>query len=377
MAWADIDFDTIVAGAVTNDVNSEQNFNFVLNEFGIALDERLNIVTTSATNPPVLPAIRFFVDGEIRAGNTFMDKYRELLDGYFNLWNDFTWYDPAALDDPLNFITYTLEDIDLEVAMGINAYDLLINRDDKNRVELWSADLLNGLYELYKLTRVQRKGVIILLNSTQVRYNQPVFFRNSDLALFQNGSDLGEADYSDAKLNYLSSLNTETPTVGPVPRITIYSETNRGPSWTLFSSSADTSTITILSEDLLGDKIILDIAGTGAILSQNYIEESIDSVPSPVIAYNNNYPLVSPTNPSIFIEVDPKNITTDALGTRYEFYEYGTPINQAFPPFIDPSNTSGSVQIDLAVRLNISQHGGFLIDANNSALEFFIEEEEE
>lgn len=374
MGWDDIDFEKIVIGATTVDVNSAQNFNFVLNEFGIALDERLNVTISSTDSLPTLPGIRFFVDGEIRASNTFMNKYRDLLDGYFDLWNDFIWYSRDALTDPLNAEDYLLEDIDLEVAMGINAYDLLINRADKNRVELWSADLINGLYELYKLTQVHKRGLSRLNDYTSVKYNSPVFFNNADLRLGLGGVGNGNP-YGDALGDYNSNKSTFIQFVGTVPVITrwIQDIDGSGGAWSIATGSSDTSTVTIKCLDLNVNNISLDIVGFGAELKANYKEDQNGAITT-ITAYTENYLKVGPNDTSIFVEVTAKNITLDpALGLRYEFYEYGSPTNQGFPDFANPSDISGSSPVSFDVLFDIQQSNNFLIDVNNSALEFFIE----
>jgi hypothetical protein len=375
MGWDEIDFEKIVAGATTVDVNSEQNFNFVLNSFGIALDERLNVTISATDSLPTLPGIRFFVDGEIRSSNTFMNKYRKLLDEYFDLWNDFEWYSRDSLTDPLNAANFLLDDTDLEAAMGENAYDLLINRADRNRVELWSADLLNGLYELYKLTQVHKRGLSRLNDYTSVKYNSPVFFNNADLRLGLGGTGNGNP-YGDALGDYNSNKAVLVQVVGVVPVITrwIQDIDGSGGSWSIATGSRDTHTVTIKCLDLSANNISLDIVGFGAELKANYKKDN-NGVTTVISAYTENYLKVGPNDTPIFVEVTAKDITLDpTLGLRYEFYEYGSPSNQAFPDFVNPSDTgSGSVKFD--VLFDIHQSRNFLIDVNNSALEFFIEEE--
>jgi len=376
MSWDEIDFEKILTGVTTNAVESPQNFDFVLNQFGIALDERLNVTISSTDSLPTLPGIRFFVDGEIRASNTFMNKYRKLLDEYFDLWNDFEWYSRDALTDPLNAANYLLDDIDLEVAMGENAFDLLINRADKNRVELWSADLLNGLYELYKLTQVHKRGLSRLNDYTRVKYNSPVFFNNADLRLSLGGVGNGNP-YGDALGDYNSNKATLIQVVGVVPRITrwIQDIDGSGGGWSIAAGSFDTSTVTIKCLDLDANNISLDIVGFGAELKANYKRDT-DGSTTVITAYTVNYSKVGPNDTPIFVEVTAKNITLDAtLGLRYEFYEYGSPTNQGFPDFANPSDISGSGQVIFDVLFDIRQSNNFLIDVNNSALEFFVEED--
>lgn len=387
MGWDDIDFDAIVSGATTVDVNSEQNFNLVLNSFGIALDERLTVITFSRGGAPTLPEIRFFVDGEIRAGSTFMKKYRELLDGYFDLWNDFDWYLRDALEDPLNAEDYLLEDIDLEVAMGINAYDLLINRADKNRVELWSADLINGLYELYKLTQVSLKTLTNTQSYSSPIYNQPMFFWGDDQRFNQSGGSLGEAfdTYAEAKANYNSNKTQSLQQLGTpfVPIIMGYNQRVFGNDeatgtdiWLFTASSGDFYTVTMKSVDLLGANLSIDIVGTGADVIANYTETKFTSGASTVYTTpETGFPFIGPNDAAIpVILPDNSSSVDETLGLRYEFYLYGTINDPAYPPIIDPSiPTNGEFNL----VFNLAMHRSFLIDVNNSALEFFVEEDEE
>lgn len=381
MGWDDIDFEKIVIGATTVDVNSEQNFNLVLNSFGIALDEKLNVTISTINSLPTLPGIRFFVDGEIRAGSTFMTKYRKLLKGYFDLWNDFEWYSRDALTDPLNADDYLLEDIDLEVAMGVNAYDLLINRDDKNRVELWSADLLNGLYELYKLTQVNLKALISTKSYTNPIYNQPMFFSNDDKRFSQSGGSRSESfdTYAEAKANYNATKTTSVSQVGNPfdPVIAGYNQiVEKGVKWTFAATSGDSHPVTMKSVDLFGNNLSIDIVGTGAAVKSNYEKTTVDGN----VTFNtpeSDFPFVGPNdNPQTIALAANSSSLDETLGLRYEFYLYGTVTNQAFPPIIDPSFVpSGPGNFNLVFALLL--HKSFLIDVNNSALEFFIEEEEE
>jgi len=391
MGWDEIDFDTIVTGATTVDVNSEQNFNLVLNSFGIALDERINVITSSNNGTPTLPGIRFFVDGEIRAGTTFMDKYRDLLEGYFNIWNDFDWYDPAALTDPLNFEDYLLEDIDLEVAMGINAFDLLINRADRNRVELWSADLLNGLYELYKLTQVTLKTLARRATTATTLYNHPMFWTDDDnVRLSRNGMSTEDppTTYAAAKASYISNRSVFAHPSGTffVPKMIFYSQGVIGldvggggadpDRWGFGASSTDSFVVTMKVLDLFGADISMDIVGTGMKVLENY-EKTVQPLNAPP-TFNtpeSGFPFVGPNDAAITVALSANSVTLDAtLGYRNNFFLYGTPDEQEFPPIIDPANTSEDIRFN--IEFDIAMHTEFLIDVNNSDLEFFVEEEE-
>lgn len=391
MGWDEIDFEKIVIGATTVDVNSEQNFYNVLDQFAFALDERLNVITSSQDILPELPSIFFNIEGEIRAGTTFMDKYRDLLEGYFNIWNDFDWYAPAVLEDPLNAEDYLLEDIDLEVAMGINAYDLLINREDKNRVELWSADLLNGLYELYKLTQVTLKTLARRATTTTTLYNHPMFWTGDDNVRLSRtgGSNDDDTTYAAQKAAAIADRVITTHPSGTffVPKMCFYSQAVIGSAvggggvdhdlWGVGQVSTDSFVVTMKVLDLFGVDINMDIVGTGMEVLENYTETSTPSAPNPVYATPEaGLPFVGPNDAVITVPLAANSVTLDAtLGYRNNFFLYGTPDAQVFPPFIEPSTTTSDIDFD--VQFDIAMHNEFLIDVNNSALIFFIEEEEE
>jgi hypothetical protein len=114
--------------------------------------------------------------------------------------------------------------------------------------------------------------------------------------------------------------------------------------------------------------------GTGAEVVENYIKTTTPSGGS-FGTPEEDFPFVGPNNPPITVNLAPNSKVLDAaLGLRHEYFVYGTPDNQNFPPIVDPSfGDDGQDQVEFF----LAAPSTFLIDVNNLALEFFVEEEEE
>lgn len=356
MGWEEIDFDKIVKGATTNSPDSDNNYYNLFDMFSRALDEKLNFITISADSArPELPEIEFFPGGEIRTGGTFVTNFRRLLSGYHNLWLSNTWYKPAAFLDPVNFADYEQTENDLEFAMGENAYDLLTNRNQKSMFELWSADLLVGLYELYKLLNIRGAGLIALRNSSIVLLNTPMYFYQEDLRVFNGGNGEGD-DYAEALGEYNSNKTTSIGNVGRSGVITgLRTRTFVGAGTGSLSHGVnDYNVVSIKSLGLDDQAVNLDIVGTGVTIHSNKIVNQLaDS--STIEVFNTDFPL------SGIVEMAPKSIEiTASRGSRYEYYIYASPSNLTFPPPIEPGFAEGRLEVDFSVRM----HGGFLINVN-------------
>tara|TARA_R110002020_G_scaffold125388_5_gene282611 strand:+ start:2185 stop:3375 length:1191 start_codon:yes stop_codon:yes gene_type:complete len=393
MGWDEIDFDKIVTGAVTVDPNSEMNYYEVLNLFSTALDERLNVIIQSGRELPTLPEIEFEPTGEIRAGNTFFNKYKSLLDGYYNLWDDYTWYHTGAMDDPLNFDLFEVTEADLELAMGANAYDLLVNRGDKDRRQLWSAELLVGLYELYKLLNIQERGLGNRRDHDNTVYNKPMYFSSDDDNLQWGGptgydpprGEFGESgSYGGAKGAFFSTLEfvTYIGANNRPPWITFTNQSSNGSGgdfarWNVSGGGRDYMVVSMKSESLTGSAVTFDLAGTGAQVRQNYIEERIGNDITKK-SYDDNFPYVDaaslfPDSPeSQSIEYNYQSTSIDSnLGAQYIYYEYGNISNETPAPFIDPEGApTEEDNLALTSRFDLRMHGSFLVNFNSQDLEF-------
>ncbi|MGB2265091.1 MAG: hypothetical protein ACPH3C_07880, partial [Glaciecola sp.] len=178
MAWDDIDFNLIVPGMITAGP-AAVSFADYLNEFSIALDERWNIVDQTTNTPPTLFDIQF-EKGEIRkpGANDFWVKLRDLIEGYNQLWFDHVYYEEGVLTDVLNDPDYIISDSDLEVAIGSEAYDILVNYEDLSNQDIFKASIFQAFYIIYQKTQFVKKTSFISSNDNTY-YNRPVTYRSS------------------------------------------------------------------------------------------------------------------------------------------------------------------------------------------------------
>lgn len=160
MSWDDIDFDLIVPGMITKGP-AIVSFSEYLNTFSRALDERLNmLILTPVGSYPELPNITFEV-GEIRTQNgvndsDFWTKLKDMIAEYYLMWSDRLWYTSELMTDPVNHADYLLDDNDLIAIITQETFDILADVQNKIPLEYFTADVINALYEIYKLTLYTR-----------------------------------------------------------------------------------------------------------------------------------------------------------------------------------------------------------------------------
>ena len=174
MAWSDIDFSKIVTGAITRGP-AEFSFSDYLNEFSTALRERENI-TILGFNPT--PSNIVFESGEIR-NSTFWQKFRDLINGYRDLWHDYDYYTSGVMTDTLNSNNYLITDTDLETAIGSEAWNILNNADTLAAYEIFTASILNAFYIIYQKTQYIRRGRGSIdggIDGDDVYYNIPMTY---------------------------------------------------------------------------------------------------------------------------------------------------------------------------------------------------------
>mgnify|MGYP003660869652 FL=1 len=386
MAWTDIDFNKIVAGAITRGP-AEVSFGKYLNEFARALDERYNVTEQTFTNPPIPPGVRFST-GDIRNSGVFIDDYRTMINGYLTLWNSRTWYERASLLDPLNYTDYNLTNTDLETAMGSNAYDLLINNATKSFQELWSADLLNGLYELYKLTEVKQATSTHLIGGVVV-YNTPTSYINGQVvqSTGSGNSPSPSGTYSNAFSDYLSDRIIGISGVGTPTQIAIVSigTTSTGISvsgnggnfeWDVNWNGRDYLEVSLLSKDLDDNPVNIDMVATNTMLDSNQVTDDFSTGPELKYKYNSNFNEVATSDPQQIIEYSEKSRILDGTkGIIYEYYEYSTPSSLIYPPTYDPQDTTNNEDLygaKLEPSFEINKSSSYIIDVNNPALEYYI-----
>jgi len=160
MSWDDIDFDLIITGMITRGPAAVL-FSDYLNTFTDAGNERVNLLATN-----LVVDFDPFQSGEIR-NSIFWGKYNKLIDLYRDLWQDFDFYKQGVLLDLTNSDNYKYVDQDLIDIITQEAFDAIMF----NSSTRWTAAVLNGLYEIYKITALTLRPIIATKSSTRVNNN--------------------------------------------------------------------------------------------------------------------------------------------------------------------------------------------------------------
>ncbi len=157
MSWADIDFDFIKSNYITRGP-AEVSFGDYLNQFAMAAKEKFNMLKTPAET---LPDYEFGPNHTRDLGSstsTFWSQYQEMITDYSRIWDDYKWYSADVLTDTGAPDQYRLTDTDLTNIITVPTWDIIKDTGRSNK-EAFTADVLNALYEIYKLTQYQEKNI--------------------------------------------------------------------------------------------------------------------------------------------------------------------------------------------------------------------------
>jgi hypothetical protein len=375
MAWADIDFNLLIPGMITRGP-SEVSFSDYLNAFSTALDERQALIG-DILNQIIVSDIRFEV-GEIR-NTIFWDKLRDMIGGYNELWfhPDNTFYEVGVLTDTLNPNDYLISDTDLETAMGVDAYDILVNYSSMSNQEIFKAALFTGLYELLNLTFYVQKPVG-KTNSSFIYENLPLYFTD-DLTYDWVGASANNASnetYGEALADYNGSLAGTTPPRGNLITSHFINEQDQryvsigDGHWKIDSSSRDYLAYSLLSKDLNDVVLSMDYAlGPLRVENNNTTDTSTGS--SVQTAYTNRYPLVvdGSVEAAAYIGSTLQDNTRGSIQESYIMESEG----QDAPVLGVMTNKSNGdfnkrSRVEVWATIPIVSY----IDLNNSALKYYI-----
>jgi len=159
MSWDDIDFDFIKSNYITRGP-AEVSFGDYLNQFATAAKEKINMLLIFSSQ--TLPTYEFGPNHIRNLGsgvNTFWSQYQEMISDYADIWNNYKWFSSEVLTDTGSPDQYRLTDIDLTDIITIPTWDIINNTGRSNK-EAFTADVLNALYEIYKLTQFQEKPIL-------------------------------------------------------------------------------------------------------------------------------------------------------------------------------------------------------------------------
>lgn len=369
MAWADIDFNLIIPGMITQGDNLV-SFADYLNEFSTALDERSNMVQRGT---PTLLNITF-EKGEI-SNDIFEEKIRDLISGYSDLWFDYTYYSSGVLTDPADPATYEIIDADLELAVGAEAWDILQNYPTMTIGQMYKASIFQAFYTIYENTGVVRQ------NSTSADdtplQNVPtieVSSRSDMYRMIENDGAVGES-YSTLLSNtpwalYNTAQNFDITTIGYRARRRKFGASDYVWRISEFSinRSQDGIYIKLLSKDLLGNVLNMDFT-QAVLLDDNYKEYNYPPAAPSYLKYEASLPLVKTGDPSELINYSRISRTQEADGTsdKYQYQGINPHTPQALQDeTLDPSEYAERQELDMEFN---DEH---FIDINNSSLEFYI-----
>ena len=411
MAWADIDFSKIVAGAITRGP-AEVSFGEYLNEFAKALDEKLYIASRVNFEPR-------FIQNEIRAHNNFnglntynfWPDYRSMIDGYYSLWNNYTWYKNDAFSDIINYEDYSYMNSDLINIIGQDTFDKISDESSYSNLELFTADVINSFYEIYKLTRNKTFNINISDSSNPSIPDNIVYIdlskgnisgtgigsrQSSDstpsIPLCPDDPQLPDSS-SDAHTNYVNNA-TDTPSAGidiVSSSVNLRSEGGDSPNqWDYDANytAAQGRDLVLYFKDALGN--VLDMTGYSSILGDISLNVKQDQY-----LYGNNNPVAPISHYAPYdanynqIEVgDPSerfdtldffsSVSQESYGTvkKYTYsIDYQEPnanpplcfTADNAPPINDPWIRIYENKMFFDASMNIS-----LVDINNPALDYYI-----
>lgn len=393
MGWDAIDFNLIVPGMITNGP-AQASFAGYLNTFSKALDERLNmLIETPDGSYPELPNISFEV-GEIRSGNSFNDdfweKLQDLINGYYHLWTRGGWYTADIMTDPINYTDYLLEDADLIAVIGQETYDIMDNILLSERLEYFTANVINAMYEIYKLTLYIRPSVNVL----QFVGNEAVWGASSidwfENVFFASGGNFNEPEPGFSAANGIARLrfssefndpeftNRSNDIISIDMQIRAEHQTGEEPEWEVaYIQDACGITMYTRFRDLDDNLLDMEVAPTMFVL-KNYKQRQVDSDPPEFVGpHSSAFNQVNPLDPAIeynAIALLTATLHQQEFGTTSGWAPNGGTINN---PTLPKSASTGGVDEGQSIQefeeFDVSFSTSVATNINNPGLEFFID----
>ena len=371
MGWDDIDFAKVITGMITRGP-SEDSMADYLNTFSLALDERLNILIASSS--PTLPSITF-ESNEIR-NDAFWDKYTDLLSGYWGMFDDYTWYNPAVLSDLDNYTDYLIEESDVISLLGSDVVDILKAPTSFSRFEIFTAEILNSLYSLYAYLNI-RGGDVGRVDEEADFINNTVLYIEEDLKYVVGGDSDFESppynSYASALAGYNSNKENNSEPMGS-DVLYLFSRwdnnINSSNEYSVSGQRKQQPSPSILCKKLDDTVLTMDVKVWGVRIDENYIISYVDQMSGPPNevergAYSTKYPTVYEDDGSVFTELIVENTSQDPVrGTVLLSYEFDNALQDPKElPFYD-DGVDGRLEARFPTKS--------FIDINNNSLEFHI-----
>jgi hypothetical protein len=409
MSWADIDFDFIKSNYITRGP-AEVSFGDYLNQFAMAAKEKFNMLKTPAET---LPDYEFGPNHTRDLGSstsTFWSQYQEMITDYSRMWNNYTWYSEEVLTDTGNPSLYLLDDTDLTDIITVPTWDIIQNTGRSNK-EAFTADVLNALYEIYKLTRFQGKSIedqdsgsfnsgypigvpgAFNLNAVTRSRTDGSFYglgnpaaREASAAIV-NGTAHAEylADHSANSLFFTATSQISTlffgiVKIGIAPAPTQWTADYTGVTEAGFPSpgAQDGSTIYCYYQDLDGVDLEMDMSVQLQVSSNYKFYNFNTGGPTTTVqlgAYDAQWPNIGVGGGAHLDKANPQSITHgSAYGSKY-IYAYNanggaTPWPQETVEGVIPGGLTDNFREQHSLDLK-STNSAF-VDLNNIGLEFYI-----
>ncbi len=388
MAWSDINFDNIITGAITGP--AIDSFSLYLNEFSGALDERLNMLRSYQKGQSItLPNIQF-TEKEIRNAD-FWERYRQLLEGFFEIWESAEWYESQIINDIVNSENYLIDETSLRSHISSEVFDILQDPYAFPVCRIWSADVLNGMYLLYQFLTIVLRSKTVSSNLDNQTINRVNVFRSQGelIHVSFNGNGTGDS-YSQAQSNFLSSLNPSTLQNGNLNftfKVDLVSavdldENDQGDldeNYLIQGDIQNNSEYYYLAKDLQGNTLNMNIYPFKVIVFDNYIKLTnfVNGNLTSIIEgpYDPSIPVVENSSMTVFAAFESSETNFNIETGNHHTISFNTTREDTSLALLPISPPSGGDDGDGATRqaeFLPDSVGSFLVDINNSALEYNI-----
>jgi len=374
MGWDDIDFNLIKTGMITSGP-ATVSFTDYLNTFLIALFER-NVFKKGLSEGQEIE-IDLFVQFQI----SDQKKIRDMIISYYNLWSEDTYYNPDVMDDIINYTDYEYTDDHLIAIIGQETYDIIKDVYNRPWYEVYTANVFNALYEIYKLTGYYTTGVSSLpVPFVPADANFRFFTEDNPETQYVTLFDQQGDTYEEA-VNNLFDTGRDFSTQSDIRGGYSYRarKFNNQELWEADDTIpyAGQPKCVIKQTDLNGTVIESNIAVAHYISINRQQEEKskIGFRDTQNLPYVNSFPLVRDLTEAVEEIIFPiKEIGEEGTVFTFETFDFSgqnpkiaPPIFQYDPDFI----ISGDVRFQATIRGQ-----PIAIELNNPALEFYIAPEE-
>jgi hypothetical protein len=380
MGWSAIDFNLIQTGMITRGPASV-SFGEYLNEFLKAGLERYRAITGDSNyyvKFPDIPNIDDWQQGWIR-GPEFASQFRGMIGIYKEIWDNNVFYSQDVLTDILNRDDYILEDSDAQAAMGDEAWGIFQNFESMNLQEVFKASLLNGLFELYKITNLT--DIIYLPSSTPAEGRISPDTNNPGNNWSSNTFSPWEETRADAQ-SWINSNSNDVVLNGAAFLFDYDNEFNDNrvdPYRLRLTGAADGGSLIAVQKNIENDIVNSEVYFTASL--QNNEAEGVITIDNEQTFYSeaatNDFDLVADGDPSILIEIEESSSIYQSMrGTSFKFERQGflTVPSIPFPKRPFPSEDGARLSERSKLFYEVGRSGSYMItNVNVPDMQYFID----